>query len=314
MRPEFFTNSYGFITDYLAEYMSQMRKQTFADAIDKYFRLGRALNQRDTIAVKKTVSGLLKLLYPNAQYDKEAVRRTLEYALETRRRVKEQLKKIGGIEFSEVSFSYHDLETNEERYVTVPEQSSGKLIPEGVAKVGNIYTVSRGSSGQFGLYQIELHKILGNGSLKVFNANNSAKEFAKIGLEFFKANANQVVPGAKINDYEYNMNIIELHNSGSPSTLSLATYIGLCSVITERAVQSELVILGDISLGGTIKPVENLAESMQIALDNGARKILLPMSSAADIPTVPTEVFAAFQTSFYVDSRDAVQKALLANY
>ena len=131
MRPEYFTNQYGLIVDYLAEFLREMRKRNFGDAVNKYFKLGRDLNQRDTIAVKHTVSGLLKLLYPNEEYDKEAVRRCLEYALETRRRVKEQLKKIGGMEFYDVHFSYIDQETMEERFISVPEQGGGALMPDG---------------------------------------------------------------------------------------------------------------------------------------------------------------------------------------
>lgn len=313
MRPEFFTNSYGLITDYLAEFMAQMRKYTFADAIDKYFKLGSALNQRDTIAVKKTVSGLMKLVYPNGEYAKEDVRAVLEYALEQRRRVKEQLKKIGGLEFSDVHFSYIDLEHNSEHYVTVPEQSSGKLIPEGVSNIGNVYTVARGANDNFGLYLIELQKIPGNGGITIFNANQSAKQLAKIGLDVFKANVAQILTSAKSNNYDYKLNVVELHNSGSPAVLSLATFISLCSSIAEKPLQSELVVLGEISLGGTIKPVENLAECLQIAHDSGAKKILLPMSSAMDIPTIPVELFTKFTTLFYSDPKDAVYKALGIN-
>ncbi|MBX9598972.1 MAG: protease Lon-related BREX system protein BrxL [Burkholderiales bacterium] len=313
MRPEFFTNYYGLITDYLAEFMAQLRKYTFADVIDKYFKLGSALNQRDTIAVKKTVSGLMKLIYPNGEYSKEDIRAILEYALELRRRVKEQLKKIGGLEFSDVHFSYIDLEYNAEYYVTVPEQSSGKLIPEGISSTGNVYTVARGANDNFGLYLIELQKIPGNGGITIFNANQSAKQLAKIGLDVFKANVAQILTSAKSNNYDYKLNVVELHNSGSPSALSLVTFISLCSSIAEKPLQSELVVLGEISLGGTVKPVENLAECLQIAHDSGAKKILLPMSSAVDIPTIPVELFTKFTTLFYSDPKDAVYKALGIN-
>src|SRR5690606_26830207 len=145
----------GLITDYLAEFMREMRKQTFADAIDRFFKLGNNLNQRDTIAVRRTVSGLLKLLYPHGAYDKEAVRRCLEYALEGRRRVKEQLKKIGGMEFYDVHFSYIDQESREEHFVAVPEQGGGHLIPDGPLKPGVLHTVATGSSGHLGLYRLE---------------------------------------------------------------------------------------------------------------------------------------------------------------
>src|SRR2546425_10360015 len=166
MRPEFFTNQYGLIVDYLAEYLREMRKRNFGDAINKYFRLGRDLNQRDTIAVKHTVSGLLKLLHPNEEYDKDAVRRCLEYALEARRRVKEQLKKIGGMEFFDVHFSYRDQETMEEQFISVPEQGGGALIPAGPLHPGVLHTVAHGSSGHLGLYRLETQITAGDGALR----------------------------------------------------------------------------------------------------------------------------------------------------
>ena len=149
-RPDFFTNDYGFITDYLSEFMREMRKENFGDALDKYFRLGNNLNQRDTIAVRKMISAFVKLLYPNGEYTKEDIAEIIEVSLEMRRRVKEQLKRIGGMEFYDVNFSYIDNETFEEHYVSVPESGGGKLIPEGMSNPGNIYTVSRGKNGMIG--------------------------------------------------------------------------------------------------------------------------------------------------------------------
>ena len=167
MRPEFFTNQYGFIVDYLAEFFREMRKHNFGDAISKYFKLGRDLNQRDTIAVKHTVSGLLKLLYPHEDYDKEAVRECLEYALEARRRMKEQLKRIGGMEFYDVHLSYIDLETSEEKIVRIKEQGGDALIPEDPLNAGSLFTVSQGSGGHLGLYRLETQVTSGNGQLKL---------------------------------------------------------------------------------------------------------------------------------------------------
>ena len=165
MRPEFFTDQYGLIVDYLAEYFREMRKRNFGDAINKHFQLGRDLNQRDTIAIRKTVSGLLKLLYPNEEYDKEAVRRCLEYALENRRRVKEQLKKIGGMEFFDVHFSYIDQENMEEKFISVPEQGGGSLIADGPLNPGVLHTVAPGSESHLGLYRLETQVTPGNGKL-----------------------------------------------------------------------------------------------------------------------------------------------------
>ncbi len=311
MRPEYLTNRYGLIVDYLAEFMREMRKRNFADAINRYFKLGRDLNQRDTIAVKHTVSGLLKLLYPHEGYEKEAVRRCLEYALEARRRVKEQLKKIGGMEFYDVHFSYIDAETLEERFISVPEQGGGKLIPDGQLNPGVLHTVAAGSSGLLGLYRLETQMTPGNGALRMsgLGASSAAKEAIKVGFDYFKANASRISVSIKPADHDFHLHIVELHNTGPAASLTLASFVALCSAVLGKPLQAQLVILGSMSLGGNLIPVSNLAETLQVALDAGARRILLPMASVTDIPTIPGELFAKFQTSWYADGRDAVFKA-----
>ena len=312
MRPEFFTNQYGLIVDYLAEFLREMRKRNFGDAVNKYFKLGRDLNQRDTIAVKHTVSGLLKLLYPNEEYDKEAVQRCLEYALEARRRVKEQLKKIGGMEFYDVHFSYIDQETMEERFVSVPEQGGGALIPDGPLNPGVLHTIATGSNGHLGAYRIETQVAAGNGKLTMsgVGSNTAARESIRVGFDYFKANASSVSGAAKPGDHDFHLHVVELQNAGSTTAMTLATFVALCSGTLGKPVQSQMVVLGSMSLGGSLIPVENLAESLQVAFDAGAKRILLPMASVGDIPTIPGELFAKFQTSFYSDPRDAVFKSL----
>jgi ATP-dependent Lon protease len=311
MRPEFFTNQYGLIVDYLAECFREMRKRNFSDAINKYFKLGRDLNQRDTIAVKHTVSGLLKLLYPNEEYDKDAVRRCLEYALEVRRRVKEQLKKIGGMEFFDVHFSYIDNESMEERFISVPEQGGGSLIPDGPLNPGVIHTVATGGT-HLGLYRLETQVTAGNGALKTsgIGSSSAAREAMKVGFDYFKANAHRVSASIKTSDHDYHIHVVELHNTGPTNAMTLASFVALCSGVFGKPIQQQMVILGSMSLGGSIIPVENLAESLQVAFDAGAKRILLPMASVKDIPTIPGELFAKFQTGFYADPVDAVFKAL----
>jgi ATP-dependent Lon protease len=312
MKPEFFTNNYGFIVDYLAEFLREMRKRNFSDAIDKYFRLGRDLNQRDVIAVRKTVSGLLKLLYPNGEYDKAAVARCLDYALETRRRVKEQLKKIGGMEFFDVHFSYADKETNDEKYISTPEQGGGALIPDGPMNPGTVHTVARGSNGHLGLYRLEIQMSPGNGSVRFsgLNSSSAAKESLRVAFDYFKANSSRVSVTPKAGDHDYHIHIVELHNSGPADALTLTAVIALASALMKKPVQSQIVVLGSMSLGGNIIPVENLAESMRVALDAGARRILIPSSSVGDFQTVPGELLSKFQNSFYADPIDAVFKAM----
>ncbi|MDP6995147.1 MAG: protease Lon-related BREX system protein BrxL [Candidatus Poribacteria bacterium] len=312
MRPEFFTDQYGFIVDYLAEYFREMRKYTFGDAISKYFRLGGDLNQRDTIAVRRTVSGLLKLLYPHEEYDKEGVRQCLEYALEARRRMKEQLKRIGGMEFFDVHLSYIDLETNEEKLVQVQEQGGDSLIPEEALNPGSLYTVSTGSGGHLGLYRLETQVTAGTGQLKLsgLGSSTAAKESVKVGFDYFRANVVQVQASLEAGNHDYHLHVVEAHNTGPSITLTMAGFVALCSGLIGKAIQPQLVVLGTMSLGGNLVPVENLAESLQVAADSGAKRLLLPMVSVGDIPTIPGELFAKFQTSFYADPRDAVFKAL----
>ena len=312
MLPEFFTNQYGLIVDYLAEWMREMRKRNFGDAINRYFKLGRDLNQRDSIAVKHTVSGLLKLLYPNEDFDKEAVRRCLEYALETRRRVKEQLKKIGGMEFFDVHFSYIDTEDSEEKFISVPEQGGGSLIPDGPLHPGVLHTVAMGNGGHLGLYRLETQVTAGNGSLKMsgLGSNTAAKEAFKVGFDYFKANATGVSASIKTGDHDYHLHTVELHNTGPTTAMTLSAFVALCSAVMGKPLQSQLVVLGSMSLGGNVIPVENLAESLQVAHDAGAKRLLLPMASVGDIQTIPGELFAKFQTGFYSDPRDAAFKAL----
>ena len=312
MRPEFFTNQFGLIVDYLAEFLREMRKRNFGDAINKNFKLGRDLNQRDTIAVKHTVSGMLKLLYPHEEYEKQAVHRCLEYALEARRRVKEQLKKIGGMEFYDVHFSFIDQATMDEKFISVPEQGGGSLIPDGPLHPGVLHTVAVGSAGHLGLYRIETQVTAGSGSLKTsgLGSNTAAKEAIKVGFDFFKANASRVSVSIKPGDHDCHLHVVELHNTGATTALTLSTFVALCSGVLGKPLQSQLVVLGSMSLGGNVVPVENLADSLQVAFDSGAKRILLPMASVRDIPTVPGELFAKFQTSFYADPVDAVFKAL----
>ena len=312
MRPEFFTNQYGLITDYLAEFMREMRKRNFSDAIDRYFKLGNNLNQRDTIAVRRTVSGLLKLLYPHGVYDKEAVRRCLEYALEARRRVKEQLKKIGGMEFFDVHFSYIDQETRDERFISVPEQGGDKLIADGPLNPGVLHTVATGASGHLGLYRLETQTTAGNGRFNVsgLGSNSGAKEAVKVAFDYFKANLCRVSGLAKAGDHDYHLHAVELHNTGAAKAMTLPSFVALCSGVMQKPVQGQLVVLGDMSLGGSLIPVENLAECLQVAFDSGAKRLLLPMASVRDIATIPGELFAKFQIAFYADPLDAVFKAL----
>ncbi|WP_300381031.1 protease Lon-related BREX system protein BrxL, partial [Clostridium sp.] len=312
MRPELITDSFGFITDYLSEYLRDMRKRTFGDSIDKFFKLGNNLNQRDVIAVRKTVSGLVKLLYPHGEYEKEDIEEILRYALVGRRRVKEQLKKIGGMEFYDVHFSYIDNETMEEEFVSVPEQGSGSLIPEGASKAGHVYTIGVGDSGMIGVYKLETEVVSGSGKFEKtgLGSDREAKESIETAFRFFKANSKNISASISTIAKDYLMHVQDVNGVGMTSSLSLAAIIAMCSGALMKPVQSQLAVLGSVSIGGTINKVENLANTLQVCFDSGAKKILLPMANAADMALVPPELFAKFQIMFYSNAEDAVFKAL----
>jgi len=311
-RPDFFTHEYGFITDYIAEFFREMRKISYGDSIDKYFRLGNNLNQRDVIAIRKTVSGLVKLIYPHGEFSKEDLEEILRYALVGRRRVKEQLKKIGGMEFYDVHFSYIDNETFEEEFVSVPEQGGDKLIPEGMGKPGHIYTVAHGDSGMIGVYKIETEVVSGTGKFERTGLGTSreARENLNTAFNYFKANKKNISGAISLNNNDFLMHVQDLQGIGMTSQLTLAAFIALCSGALKKPVLSQLVVLGSMSIGGTINKVEELASTLQVCFDAGAKKVLLPMASAADINTVPPELFSKFQISFYQSPEDAVFKAL----
>ena len=311
-RPEHFTNDYGFITDYLAEFLRELRKEQYGDALDEYFRLGRNLNQRDTIAVRKMVGGLVKLMYPDGEYTKEQLEEILKISLEMRRRVKEQLKKLGGMEFYDVNFSYIALEDMSEHYVSVPEQGGGKLIPEGLCNPGQVYTVSRGKSGMIGVFRLESQMLPGNGKLERtgLGSDRDAKESSNTAFNYLKANGNRISGSISTTQKDYIINYQDLQGIGMTGKLALPTLIALCSIALRRPVQSSTAILGEISISGTLIKADNLADTLQVCLDSGAKKVLLPQTSFVDFATVPPELMSAFQLIPYQSAEDAVFKAL----
>ena len=311
-RPEHFTDDYGFISDYLAEFIRELRKEQYGDALDKYYRLGKNLNQRDTIAVRKMVGGFIKLLYPDGEYTKQQLEEILRFALEMRRRVKEQLKKLGGMEFYDVNFSYIDNETFEEQYVSVPEQGGGKLIPEGICNPGQVYTVSRGKSGMIGVFRLESQMLPGNGKFERTGLGSEAKskEAANTAFNYLKANGNHISGSISTVSKDYIVNYQDLQGIGMTDKLALPTLIALSSIALGKSTLSSLAVLGEISIAGTMLKVDELANSLQVCLDSGAKKVLLPITSAADLGTVPPDLVGSFNLIFYSSAEDAVFKAL----
>lgn len=311
-RPEHFTNDYGFITDYLAEFIRELRKEQYGDALDQYFHLGKNLNQRDTIAVRKMVGGFVKLLYPDGVYRKEQLEEVLRLSLEMRRRVKEQLKKLGGMEFYDVNFSYIDNETFEEHYVTVPEQGGGKLIPEGICNPGQVYTISQGKSGMIGVFRLESQMLPGNGKFDRtgLGLEREAKEASNTAFNFLKANGNRISGAISTTTKDYIVHYQDLQGIGMTKNLALPTLLAISSVSLGKPTIGSLAILGEISISGTMTKVDELANCLQVCLDSGAKRVLLPITSAADLGAVPADLIGCFNLIFYQSAEDAVFKAL----
>ena len=311
-RPEHFTDDYGFITDYLAEFLRELRKEQYGDALDRFYRLGKNLNQRDTIAVRKMVGGLVKLVYPDGVFKKEDLEEILQIALEMRRRVKEQLKKLGGMEFYDVNFSYIDNESFEEHYVSVPEQGGGKLIPEGMCNPGQVYTVSRGKTGMIGVFRLESQMLPGNGKFERtgIGSDRDAREATNTAFNFLKANGNRISGSISTTTRDYIINYQDLQGIGMTGKLALPSLIALCSIALGKPILSSTAILGEISISGTIIKVDELANALQVCLDSGAKRVLLPMTAAAELGTVPADLIGCFNLIFYSSAEDAVFKAL----
>ena len=311
-RPEHFTNDFGFITDYLAEFLRELRKEQYGDALDQYFHLGKNLNQRDTIAVRRMVGGFIKLLYPDGEYTKEQLEEILILALEMRRRVKEQLKKLGGMEFYDVNFSYIDKDTFEEKFVSVPEQGGGKLIPDGICNPGNVYTVARGKSGMIGVFRLESQMLPGSGKFERtgLGSDTKCKEATNTAFNYLKANSNRISGTISTTTRDYIVGYQDLQGLGMTTSLALPTLIALCSIALGKPTVSNLAVLGEISISGTMIKVSELANALQVCLDSGAKRVLLPITSAVDLGTVPPELVGNFNLVFYQSAEDAVFKAL----
>lgn len=313
MRPEYFTDAFGFISDYFSECLRELRKISYADAIHRYFRLGRDLNQRDAIAVKKTVSGMLKLLFPDGKFEKEDVRKCLEYALVGRRRIKEQLKKIGGLEFYDVHFSYIDFEDGEERFVTTPENGGSALIPEGELQPGSLYSVAH-QSGEvnMGLVRLDLQVMPGNGKFTHtgFGSGSAISDELKEAVNYCRSNLSRISQDAKFSESEMHLKATDINGLGTMEGLELGAFISLVSGLTSRPVQSQMCVLGSMSIGGTIIPTADLPGALQIAQDAGAKRILIPVADMLQYSKVPADLISKFSLEVYSAPVDAAFKAL----
>lgn len=311
MRSDLICERYSLITDCLGEFLHAMRRHDFTHHIDRHFRLNSDFNRRDEIGVRKTFSGLAKLIFPDGKMNREDVRMLLEYAIEGRRRVKEQLKTMAGIEFIDVKLGYADVENPMETYVIgVLEQSDDSLIPDTAPQAGHVFGVGRSIADEMAVYRLENKAVSGNAAFRMegVGSNREVRDALNAAFEQFKNCAPRLAAGMHVTSRDYLLFCNDLQAKGPSAEVSLAEFIGLCSAASGRPVMAGLVIPGILRLSGSLEPVGNLEDVLRVAKNAGAKRILLPMSSIADLQGVAPELIGAVSPEFY-ETGDAVAAA-----
>ena len=311
MKVDFFTNHYGFVVDYLAEALRELRKHTFTEVLDRSFSLGTHLKSRDVKAVRKTVSGLVKLIYPNGEHSKEEIAELVELSLEGRRRVKEQLKKMGSFEFHQTSFSLIDNETREEKFVGVPEQGGRDMISLDPLAAGSVYTSSVDDHAKVGLYRLEVGCSPGTGKLKIAGGvDGLMRESINRAFAYLMGQKVKMGVGQQVDVTDFHVEAIDLLSNHVPCEAGIALVVAVYSALKRLPVQAGLVILGDLSIQGNIKPMRSLAEPLQVAMDNGARKALIPLENKRNFLEVSGDIVERVDPVFFSDPMTAAMKAL----
>ena len=307
-----YTNHFGLVTDYLAEILGQLRKSSYADYAEKYFHLGSHLGGRDQKAVRKIVSGFVKILHPDGEVSKDEITEYLEYALEMRRRVKEQLKKMGGLEYWDTSFSYIDNETAQETFVPLPELGGASLIAEGELAPGSVYTIgSDPSDNRLALFLIQAQVNPGSGRIIALgNLSSKMKEAVKTAQAYLKANIKNLGITKDFNSYDYTLQAINLNQAKEGSETAIAFFISMVSSILEKPVLDRTVVFGEMSVQGMLLKVSSLPERMQLAVESGAKRILIPSENKRNLAEVPDAILTAIQWQFYDNPIKAATIAL----
>jgi len=311
MRNEFFTDHYGFVIDYLAEALRELRRQNYTDAFDRHFSLGSDLNTRDARAVRRTVSGLVKLLHPGGDPDREEVQEYLELALEGRRRVKEQLKKMGAFEYYQTSFSYIDTQAMQEHFVGVPEEGGQRLISQDPMSPGSVYTAAMTDSDKVALHRIEISRMSGSGRLRITGSPDRAmKDSIVTAFDHIKANKTRLGIERDVDSYDFHVQIVDLMHSKEGSQGGVAFFVALYSLLRDKPVQASLVVLGEMTIQGNILPVRSLVEPLQVIMDNGAKRVLVPIGNQRQFMQVPPDILERVDPIFYSEPLAAALKAL----
>ncbi len=311
MRNELFTDHYGLVVDYLAEAMRGLRNQNFTEIIDHHFSLGSHLNARDRKAVRRTVSGLVKIIYPHGEVTGEQLEEILKLALEGRRRVKEQLKKMGSFEYYNTSFSYIHNETGEEKFVGVPEQGGRELISPDPLPPGTVYTASVSPDGTVSLYRIEVNTSSGTGKLKLQGgAGGATKESLKRAFSYLLSNKSSMGFGQQVDNSDFHTEVIDLLGNEVEAEVGVAFFVACCSVLQKEPALPGLLVFGDMSVQGNIKPARSLVEPLQVGMDNGAKKALIPIENKRSFFEVSSDVLENVDPVFFGDLQTAIFKAI----
>lgn len=312
MRSELLTEKYGLITDCLAELTRELRKKDCTHLLDAYFRLNGKFNKRDEIAVRKTMSGLIKLIFPDENVTEDEMRRLLEYAIEGRRRVKEQLKLMAGVEFADVALGYVD-EYGSETVVSVPEQASNTLIPAEKLPAGHVFALGANQiDGEVAVYRLENKVIRGNGKMETqgIGGNRAVNECVDAAWYYFMDKARSILPGTTLSDHDYLLYYADPQSKGLSTEVSVAELVGLCSAVANRPVMEATAVIGEIKLSGTMGEIKNLENIVRVAKNAGAKQLLLPIQNMQELMHVPGELLTAVQPIFYSDPIEAVKKAI----
>ena len=314
MYPELFTSHYGFVVDYFAEALRSLRKHNFTETLDKHFTLGSHLSTRDQKAVRKTVSGLMKVIYPHGEISKEELAELVEFAIEGRRRVKEQLKKMGSFEYYKTSFSYSDKETGEEKFVGVPEQGGRDLVAADPLAPGSVYAGTIGADGTVGLYRLEITMTTGTGKLKVAGGvRGTMKESISRAFSYLASKKVEFGMGKEIDTSDFHVEAIDLLNNGVEAEIGVAFFVAAFSALRHTPVAAATLILGDMSIQGNIKEVRSLTEPLQLAMDNGVKRALVPIENKRQFLEVSGDIMEHVDPVFYGDPKAAAFKALGMN-
>ena len=311
MRVELFTKHYGFVVDYLAEALRALRKHNFTEVIDKHFSLGTHLNARDRKAVRKTVSGLMKIIYPHGEVSTDEMREILELALEGRRRVKEQLKKMGAFEYYHTSFSYMEKDSGQEHFVGAPEMGGRDLISSDPLAPGTVYSAAVNADGTVGMFRIEVSVSPGTGKLKMAGGvSGNIKESIQRAYGYLNSKRGELGFAREMDNSDFHVEVLDLLNNKVEGDLGVGFFVAVFSAIRKSPVTSATLILGDMSIQGNIKPVRSLVEPLQIAKDNGAKRALIPIENRRNFLDVDADIMEHVDPVFYGEPRAAALKAL----